>query len=119
MKKAEFIYVYFELNGVKYRTPDGLSVEGKDGLTWNRTGSLPVVLAAKRFFYIAQCSNEQKQLEQAVDEASKALQSFPKSTGGLTPDSVKSTPEFITAKVTYQRAFAELRAFNAASSRGN
>jgi hypothetical protein len=114
---AEFIHVYFELNGMKYRTVDGIMVEGKDGLSWNRTGSLPVVLAAKRFFYIAQCSKEKKQLEQVVDECSKALQLFPKSTTGLTPDAVKSTPEFITAKANYQRAFAELRAFNASSSR--
>jgi hypothetical protein len=40
-------YIYFELNGIQYRT-DGVAVEGKDGSTWNRTHSLPVVLAAKR-----------------------------------------------------------------------
>jgi hypothetical protein len=115
--EAEFIYTYFELNGIKYRTADGLTVEGKDGLTWNRTGSLPVVLAGRRLFYIAQCAKFKEQLEQAVDEASKQLQAFPKSTTGLTPDAVKSTPEFITAKANYQRAFAKLRAFNASSSR--
>src|SRR5882672_328335 len=40
-------YVYFTLNGRQYRT-DGQIVEGKDGQTWNRTGSLPVVLAARK-----------------------------------------------------------------------
>ena len=47
-------YIYFELNGIQYRT-DGVVVEGKDGATWNRTHSLPVVLAAKRHFYMAEC----------------------------------------------------------------
>lgn len=40
-------YVYFTMNGRQYRT-DGQIVEGKDGQTWNRTGSLPVVLAARK-----------------------------------------------------------------------
>jgi hypothetical protein len=39
-------YIYFEMNGRQYRT-DGSTVEGKDGSTWNRTGSLPVVLKAR------------------------------------------------------------------------
>ena len=51
-------YIYFELNGFKYRTADGVAVEGKDGSTWNRTHSLPVVFAAKRHFYIAECAKE-------------------------------------------------------------
>jgi hypothetical protein len=42
-------YVYFELNGIRYRT-NGLIVEGLDGSTWNRTGSLPVVIAARKAF---------------------------------------------------------------------
>jgi hypothetical protein len=42
-------YVYFEMNGIQYRT-DGVTVEGKDGSSWNRTGSLPVVLAARAEF---------------------------------------------------------------------
>lgn len=40
-------YVYFSMNGRDYRT-DGKTVEGKDGQTWNRTGSLPVVIQARK-----------------------------------------------------------------------
>jgi hypothetical protein len=47
MDNAE--YVYFELNGVSYRT-NGVIVEGLDGSTWNRTNSLRVVLAARDAF---------------------------------------------------------------------
>lgn len=32
---------------------------------------------------------------------------------GLTPDSVKMTPEYRAARAAYDRAFAELRSFNA------
>jgi hypothetical protein len=45
--RANQSYVYFSLNGREYRT-DGQTVEGKDGQTWNRTGSLPVVLAGRK-----------------------------------------------------------------------
>jgi hypothetical protein len=45
-------YVYFEMNGREYRT-DGRIVEGKDGQTWNRTGSLPVVLKAREVWNTA------------------------------------------------------------------
>jgi len=44
-------YIYFELNGIFYRT-DGVIVEGLDGSTWNRTNSLRVVLAARDAFNI-------------------------------------------------------------------
>jgi len=56
-----------------------------------------------------------KQLEAELDSASNALRSI-KGVGsglmGLTPDSVKQSQEFIDAKNQYDRAFAQLRAFN-------
>ena len=39
-------YIYFEFEGAKYRT-NGSKVERLDGSTWNVTGSLRVVLAAR------------------------------------------------------------------------
>jgi hypothetical protein len=33
---------------------------------------------------------------------------------GMTPDAVKASPEYRAAKLAYERAHAELRAFNAA-----
>jgi hypothetical protein len=43
------LVVHFSFNGFQYRT-DGTHVEGRDGSTWNRTGSIPVVLAAREVF---------------------------------------------------------------------
>jgi hypothetical protein len=43
-KMAEFTH-----DGRTYRTnSDASIVEGKDGSKWNRTGSLPIVLAARK-----------------------------------------------------------------------
>ena len=42
----EATYVHFQINGREYRT-DGKIIEGKDGNSWNQTGSLPVWLAKK------------------------------------------------------------------------
>ena len=41
--------VHFELNGYSYRT-DGKIVEAKDGKSWNKTGSLFVILEARKVF---------------------------------------------------------------------
>ena len=41
--------IYFTYDGREYRTnADGSIVEGKDGSKWNRTASLPIVLAARK-----------------------------------------------------------------------
>ena len=52
-------------------------------------------------------------LRSEVERASAAMQVFPR-TGpmGMTPDSVKSSPEFKAAKLAFDRAFAALRNFN-------
>jgi len=49
-----------------------------------------------------------------VDRTSAALQVFPRNAMGITPDSVKVSPEFKTAKAAFDRAFAQLRNFNSA-----
>jgi hypothetical protein len=54
-------------------------------------------------------------LENAVAEASNALRAIPglgSGRMGLTPDAIKSTPEFKVAKDNYNRAFTALRKFN-------
>jgi hypothetical protein len=57
---------------------------------------------------------QQKQiLWQVLDGYSKVLKSFPRLSNGLTPDSVKASTEYKSAKANYQRAFSALRAFNA------
>lgn len=52
-------------------------------------------------------------LDEAVNNASQALQKFPRGEMGLTPDDVKASSEFKAAKNTYDRAFRALRTFNA------
>jgi hypothetical protein len=56
---------------------------------------------------------EEALLEQEVTEAEAALKSFPRGPMGLTPDSVRATSEWRTAKARFDKAFARLRAFNA------
>lgn len=48
-----------------------------------------------------------------VAAATAVLKTFPGGPMGLTPDSVRLTPEYRTANARFQRAFAALRAFNA------
>ncbi len=55
----------------------------------------------------------QETLESEVKAASLAMQAFPRKANGMTPDDVKFTPEFKTAKQNYNRAFQALRSFNA------
>lgn len=47
-----------------------------------------------------------------AEKASIALRAFPRGITGLTPDHVRVSPEWQTAKQNYNAAFAELRAFN-------
>ena len=54
-------------------------------------------------------------LESALDDADKALKAFDsygKTEMGLTPDFVRAMPEWQQAKKEFDKAFAELRAFN-------
>lgn len=50
-------------------------------------------------------------LDKAVSDANTILQSFPRGEMGLTPDAVKATPEWQTAKEDYDRKFKSLRSF--------
>ncbi len=54
----------------------------------------------------------QKILWEDHDKASAAVQVFIVATNGLTPDSVKFSQPFRTAKAEYNQAFQALRAFN-------
>jgi hypothetical protein len=53
-----------------------------------------------------------KGLNQDCDIANELLQTFPKGEFGLTPDDVKSSVEFKTAKFAYDVSFQNLRNFN-------
>jgi hypothetical protein len=58
-------------------------------------------------------AKEQAQLlNQAVDEASAALQAYPKGPTGLTSDEVKKSAEWIAAHRKFDQAFQALRNFN-------
>lgn len=62
------------------------------------------------YFELAKAAK--KKYEAAVEMADKALKNFPRNSIGLTPDEVKSTPEFQCAKKDYSNAFNDLRNFN-------
>jgi hypothetical protein len=51
-------------------------------------------------------------LDNAVTEASAALQKYPRGNMGLTPDSVKASVEFQRDKRAYDQAFQAMRQFN-------
>jgi hypothetical protein len=55
----------------------------------------------------------QSKLDARVSQASDALNTLPKLGNGLTPDAVKLSPEYRTAKQDFDAAFSALRAFNA------
>ena len=52
-------------------------------------------------------------LDAEVNSATALLKTFPSGPTGLTPESVRLTPEYRTANARFQRAFAALRNFNA------
>ncbi len=52
------------------------------------------------------------QLESEERQAAEALKAFPKGPMGLTPDSVKATPEWKAAYLAHAAAFQALRKFN-------
>ena len=62
--------------------------------------------------------NEAKELgaeiNSQVAKLSAILQCFPKGNMGLTPDNVRSSPEYHNVKAKFDEAFADLRKFNAA-----
>ena len=51
-------------------------------------------------------------------EAAAALAAFPRGPMGLTPDSVKASPEWQAAKAAWTEAFSALRAYNRAKAKG-
>ena len=53
-----------------------------------------------------------KQLYADFDTASDALNKFPRGPTGLTPDHVKASHEYRTAKQNSDRAFQAVRSFN-------
>ncbi len=55
---------------------------------------------------------ERDELERRVKEAGSKLKVFPKGKMGLTPDDVKASPEWKSAKSEYNRAFEALRSYN-------
>ena len=54
----------------------------------------------------------QDQLYAEMKLAGAALKRFPRLANGLTPDSVKFSPEYRAAKAACDRAFEAVRAFN-------
>lgn len=60
-----------------------------------------------------QAKVEEARVEKEMDEAQAAISAFPRGPTGLTPDAVKATPAWQAAKRRVDKAFAQLRAFNA------
>lgn len=60
---------------------------------------------------------EQAKLYADVKRCSDALKPFPRMANGLTPDNVKSSPEYREACSAYAVAFHRLRSFNEGFSR--
>lgn len=58
---------------------------------------------------------EQDRLYAEMYAASAILKAFPKGNMGLTPDSVKASPEYQAAKRNYEQAFAKVQAYNSAT----
>lgn len=61
---------------------------------------------------ISEASTTPARLENAVTQASAKLKAFPRGATGLTPDSVKGTTEYQSAKREYALAFKRLQDFN-------
>ncbi len=59
-----------------------------------------------------QATIEKAAHEAAVAEASAALERFPRGPMGLTPDVVRATSEYRSAKRAYDIAFREMQKFN-------
>lgn len=51
-------------------------------------------------------------LEAELDATAAAMQTFPRLPSGLTPDAVKASPAWKSARAAFDRAFAALRTFN-------
>jgi hypothetical protein len=59
-----------------------------------------------------QLLEQRQQLEAEHAAASATLKAFPRLGSGLTPDSVRNSADYRTAKATYDAAFQALRRFN-------
>lgn len=59
-----------------------------------------------------QALSERDRLDGIVGETLQALKQFPKLSNGLTPDNVKSTQEYKTAKADFDESFLALQTFN-------
>lgn len=70
----------------------------------------PVTLGSSGSFVEARSLRDRLEAETAKWE--KALKHFPRGAMGLTPDHVKSSPEFIATKSAFDHAFSKLRQFN-------
>lgn len=56
---------------------------------------------------------ERDRLELAAKAASDAIRAFPVGPTGITPDHVKTTPEWQAARLAYSQAHGRLAGFNA------
>ena len=61
-------------------------------------------------------TEETKTLEAQVYATARNLRDYPRGANGLTPDSVKFSPEYRAAKSAYNKAFSALRNHNQARS---
>ena len=59
-----------------------------------------------------QATNERDRLETACSEAGAVLDQFPRGPMGLTPDAIKATDAYRSAKLAAYTAFQNLRNFN-------
>lgn len=60
----------------------------------------------------AEAKQMQETLWQRMTSLGENLNTFPKGPMGLTPDTVKASPEFKLAKRNFNQAFEQLRMFN-------
>lgn len=60
----------------------------------------------------SQAKQYRDKLDSIASKYSDALQKYPRGPMGLTPDSVKQSPEFRRDKLAYSKAHDELRRFN-------
>jgi phage-related protein (TIGR01555 family) len=81
------------------------------GDEWSDEAREAAAEARKRQFSVAKAAHAQINAE--VARHSETLRAFPRGEMGLTPDHVKSSPEYKTAKVNYEAANTKMRNFNA------
>lgn len=62
----------------------------------------------------AEATARYNELQNTATAAAKPLRQYPRGLMGLTPDHIKATAEWRKARLVYQRAADDLRAFSAA-----